>query len=325
MGDFRVAKRKTNSYSKPQSTPTKSQSTQQSKKPATPQNNNVPNKSTSTSGVQLTKSGGSTTSTKPMGMGDLKVIESKVNKNIQSSNTSQSSHGMGDLKKAESTSNKNTTRSSVTSQPSQGMGDLKVIESKNSNSNKLQLVKSVLSTGVDFAPVVGNIKSGIETVTGKDYITGEKLSDSTRAIAAVGMVAGGIGKGVIKGASKVADEVIEEVGKKAVPKVGNEIVQGADNLIKEVGKTAESSLGVNPFKEKTAREIDQMFRAKGFELRGPDPLTGKGGYINPKTGRSYHIDEANSYGEPPHVDVNRLRDYKGPLDKKKYNMGSGIR
>jgi len=63
-----------------------------------------------------------------------------------------------------------------------------------------------------------------------------------------------------------------------------------------------------------------MLRDAGFEPRGPDPLNGKGGYVNPKTGRSYHIDEANSYGEPPHVDVNRPRDYKGPLDKKKCDM-----
>ena len=35
-----------------------------------------------------------------------------------------------------------------------------------------------------------------------------------------------------------------------------------------------------------------------------------------ETGRSYHIDEANSFGEPPHVDVNRPRDYKWYLKEK---------
>ena len=65
-----------------------------------------------------------------------------------------------------------------------------------------------------------------------------------------------------------------------------------------------------------------MLKAKGFEPRGPDPLNGKGGYVNPKTGRSYHIDEANSFGEPPHVDVNRPKTYDGPLDKKKYPFGN---
>jgi hypothetical protein len=85
---------------------------------------------------------------------------------------------------------------------------------------------------------------------------------------------------------------------------------------------AEKGLGANPFKGKTAAQIDEMFKAKGFEPRGPDPLNGKGGYVNPKTGRSYHIDEANSFGEPPHVDVNRAKTYDGPLDKKKYPFGN---
>jgi hypothetical protein len=75
----------------------------------------------------------------------------------------------------------------------------------------------------------------------------------------------------------------------------------------------------NPFKGQTAAQVDKMLRAKGFEPRGPDPLNGKGGYVNPRTGRSYHIDRANRFGEPPHVDVNRPRGYKA-LPKRKYGM-----
>ena len=68
-----------------------------------------------------------------------------------------------------------------------------------------------------------------------------------------------------------------------------------------------------------------MFKDKGFEQRGSDPLNGKGGYVNPKTGRSYHIDPADygKYREPNHVDVNRPRNYKGPLDKKKLPYKKG--
>ena len=77
----------------------------------------------------------------------------------------------------------------------------------------------------------------------------------------------------------------------------------------------------NPFNGKSSGEIDEMFRAKGFEPRGPEPENGLGGYVNPKTGRSYHIDEANSFGEKPHIDVNRLKTYNGSLEKKKYPMG----
>ncbi len=79
-------------------------------------------------------------------------------------------------------------------------------------------------------------------------------------------------------------------------------------------------LGANPFKGKTPKQIAKMLKKKGFEPRGLDPVKGKGGYVDPKTGRSYHIDKANRFGEPPHVDVNRPRGYKGPLVKHKYGM-----
>ncbi|MHB9132351.1 MAG: tandem-95 repeat protein [Armatimonadota bacterium] len=79
-----------------------------------------------------------------------------------------------------------------------------------------------------------------------------------------------------------------------------------------------------PFKGMTALEIDRALRSRGFEPRGPDPLNGKGGYVNPKTGRSYHIDEGNSFGEKPHVDINYKREFKAsresqglPLKKKR--------
>jgi hypothetical protein len=61
-----------------------------------------------------------------------------------------------------------------------------------------------------------------------------------------------------------------------------------------------------------------MFEKKGFEARGPDPLAGKGGYVNPKTGRSYHIDPGGTYKkgtEGPHVDVNRSKGSSMPKRK----------
>ncbi len=77
----------------------------------------------------------------------------------------------------------------------------------------------------------------------------------------------------------------------------------------------------NPFKGKTPGQIDKMFRKKGFDPRGEDPRSGIGGYVNPKTGRSYHLDPKNRSGEPSHVDVNRSKQYRGQLKKKKYFTG----
>lgn len=76
----------------------------------------------------------------------------------------------------------------------------------------------------------------------------------------------------------------------------------------------------NPFLGKTSPEIDQMFKNKGFTTSGRDPMNGNGGYVNPRSGRSYHIDpkEYVNYREPNHVDVNRPRGYKGPFEKRKF-------
>ena len=54
-------------------------------------------------------------------------------------------------------------------------------------------------------------------------------------------------------------------------------------------------------------------------------MGGKGGYVNPKTGRSYHIDPGGKYKkgtEYPHVDVNRTNG--SILPKKKYPLGDKL-
>lgn len=86
-----------------------------------------------------------------------------------------------------------------------------------------------------------------------------------------------------------------------------------------MGSIKISGSGFNPFRGKTPQEINQRFLDKGFIPRGPDPINGKGGYVNPKTGRSYHIDFGNRFNERSHVDVNRPNSCD--LPKKKYFIG----
>lgn len=93
------------------------------------------------------------------------------------------------------------------------------------------------------------------------------------------------------------------------------LTAGGVKYLKELVKLRKA--GFNPFKGKTPQQIQKMFEQKGFEFRGPDPLKGYGGYVNPKTNRSYHIDY-NHPTKPPHVDVNRPRGYKGKLDKRRF-------
>ncbi len=70
-------------------------------------------------------------------------------------------------------------------------------------------------------------------------------------------------------------------------------------------------LGANPFKGKTPAQIDKMLRDKGYVPKGPDPLNGKGTYLNPKTGRSFHIDANHPPPKSPHVGVQRPRGQRG--------------
>lgn len=79
---------------------------------------------------------------------------------------------------------------------------------------------------------------------------------------------------------------------------------------------------LNPFKGKTPLEIDARFQDKAFQPRGPDP-GGRGGYVNPRTGRSYHIDLGSAYArglELPHVDGNRNKPNPGNLPKRKFPL-----
>ncbi|MFV9511282.1 pre-toxin TG domain-containing protein [Tepidibacillus sp. LV47] len=55
------------------------------------------------------------------------------------------------------------------------------------------------SMALDFIPVVGNIKGGIEAISGRDLVTGRKLSVTDRLMAGVGVFTGGGGKALLKG------------------------------------------------------------------------------------------------------------------------------
>ena len=78
-------------------------------------------------------------------------------------------------------------------------------------------------------------------------------------------------------------------------------------------------LGSNPFKGKTPKQIDKMLRKKGYEPRGPNPMNGKGTYVNPKTGRSIHLDHNHPPPKPPHIGVQRPRG-KRDLPVKEYPL-----
>ena len=80
-------------------------------------------------------------------------------------------------------------------------------------------------------------------------------------------------------------------------------VTGLGLATRGVGK----GLGGNPFRGKTPEQLDRLFRARGFEPKGVNPIGGEGAYVNPKTGRPYHIDARHPPPKGPHVGVYRPR------------------
>ena len=81
----------------------------------------------------------------------------------------------------------------------------------------------------------------------------------------------------------------------------------AGDAAAEMDAVVIASPGVaNPFKGKTFSQIDKMFKTKGFTTKGPNPLTGKGSYFNPKSGTRYYLDKGgmDKKGfEGPHIDI----------------------
>jgi RHS repeat-associated protein len=149
--------------------------------------------------------------------------------------------------------------------------------------------------GQTLGDVISIPLGGLEILAGGATFTGGVAADATVVGAPLGVAlnaagAAAVGQGALGAAS------------------------GAVHLIEAA---SQGGLG-NPFKGKTPDQADKMMRDKGYETRGPDPKSGKGGYVNPETGRSYHIDPGAKYRkgvEVPHVDVNRPKG--SDLPKKK--------
>ncbi|MFA9560387.1 pre-toxin TG domain-containing protein [Evansella sp. AB-rgal1] len=59
--------------------------------------------------------------------------------------------------------------------------------------------RQAVSTVADFVPIVGNIKGGMEALSGKDYITGYEFEHWERGVAAAAIFGGGIAKAGGKG------------------------------------------------------------------------------------------------------------------------------
>jgi RHS repeat-associated protein len=134
---------------------------------------------------------------------------------------------------------------------------------------------------------------------------------------------------MIKNNSQIVNGCVTDEAQQAadnIQSIGNIFaVIGAIGSLKSIGSTGPSSksksLGANPFEGKSAKQVADMFESRGYQAKGPNAAAGQGTYVNPKTGRGYHIDASHEEPKGPHVGVHRPRGMRDTMVPRDYPMG----
>ncbi|PWK14252.1 pre-toxin TG domain-containing protein [Tumebacillus permanentifrigoris] len=100
--------------------------------------------------------------------------------------------------------------------------------------DEIAIMNEGISTGADFIPIVGNLKSLVEAVTGKDYITSHDLSWLERGFALAGVFVGGFGKVAGKVVKETSKEVADHIAKHADIPISDNISEGTVKVLDSV-------------------------------------------------------------------------------------------
>ncbi|WP_342559046.1 pre-toxin TG domain-containing protein [Metasolibacillus sp. FSL K6-0083] len=143
-----------------------------------------------------------------------------------------------------------------------------------------------LSIGVDFIPVVGNLKAGIEAVIGIDPITGRKLSTAERAIAGAAIIGGPLvkgGKHVGKGAMKIipnSNKLVDSLSKPLA-----KLKEGGQKVAeKAAAKATELKAQANAMIAQAKQGMRESMDNVGRALRGNEPQLAMAGANGAKVG-----------------------------------------
>lgn len=171
--------------------------------------------------------------------------------------------------------------------------------------------------------------------TNRDIVTGNDLGLSEQQQAQLlgsgtgDLFALGLG-GRLTGPTKAAltDKGVADAFRDLTGAFKNGLLTFVDDIRGVRAADPSSAFGRNPFAGKSAAEVDELLRARGFRPVGPDPAAGRGAYFHPETGRKYYLDPGGKYRtgtELPHVDVHRMQDglnLEGA--KKKFPLGKSL-
>ena len=116
----------------------------------------------------------------------------------------------------------------------------------------------LVSSAIDFIPVVGNVKSAYEAYSGTDMITGEELSDVERSLSLLGAIPGGNflknGKHLKNGQKFLkAAQRAQKVGK----------VRNAINFAKAGGRAMNKAYKVQNSIRNTIKVANAVFKQTG--------------------------------------------------------------
>ena len=192
---------------------------------------------------------------------------------------------------------------------------------------QISWLRTGASLGVGLIPVAGTVQSGVELITGKDYITGQPVS---RVAAGIGLVAGLLpgGKTAVKATSKwiakilgreapaivketveVSTKEIAQVASKGrTIKLADDLEGGTAGLFNpNTGETLISRQGVREFAAETGNTVKtELYRTAYHEAfhRGFDPIAQRANRIAGRdlyaTSQAWHAAEetlAENYGK----------------------------
>ena len=116
----------------------------------------------------------------------------------------------------------------------------------------------LVSSAIDFVPVVGNFKSAYEAISGKDMITGEELSDVERSLSLLGAIPGGNylknGKHLKNGQKFLkAAQRAQKIGK----------VKNAINFAKASGRAMNKAYKAQNYIRNTIKVANAILKQKG--------------------------------------------------------------
>jgi RHS repeat-associated protein len=107
----------------------------------------------------------------------------------------------------------------------------------NRDNFNIPLTRQLASIGIGFIPYVGDAKDWQEVVTGRDYVSGDRLSTRDQVFTALAAAVPIIGGKVVREiAGKVADEGLE---------LAEQLVKGSDNLTREITQYSGDLIRVN--------------------------------------------------------------------------------